>query len=231
MVMKSAVVLLSGGLDSATLLYHTLEKGLKAHCLTFAYGQRHVKEIQIARGLARQVQCPCHVVHLSLPWLSDQKAKEPSSLTNKKLALPQQRKIHAHAIPSTYVPGRNIVFLSLAVSFAETIGARDIFIGANAIDYSGYPDCRPNFFKAYQSAADKGSKAGVEGHRIKIHAPFVRMSKAQIIKLGFKLGVPYQKTWSCYKGSFKPCGVCDSCVLRQRGFEAIHRHDPLLEKR
>jgi 7-cyano-7-deazaguanine synthase len=229
--MKPAVVLLSGGLDSTTLLYYALKNGFQAHCLTFAYGQRHSKEIQIAQNIARRVKCPLHVVDLFLPWLLDKKAKQRSSLMDRRVSLPKRKNIKPNEIPSTYVPGRNIIFLSFAVSYAETIGARDIFIGANAIDYSGYPDCRPDFFKSYQSAVDKGSKAGVQGRGIKIHVPLVHMTKSQIIKLGYKLSVPYAQTWSCYQGSAKPCGVCDSCVLRRKGFEVIHRQDPLLEKK
>jgi len=221
--MKSAIVLLSGGLDSTTLLFFAKARGFKAHCLIFDYQQRHKKEIRRAVAIARQARCPFEVVKMALPWRG-------SALLDKKIPLPQGRslkKISARKIPTTYVPARNIIFLSFAVSYAEAIGSRTVFIGANAIDYSGYPDCRPEFYRAYREVLRKGLKSGVEGKAIKIATPLIHKTKAQIIQLGLSLKVPYHLTWSCYQGGRRPCGRCDSCLLRKRGFEAIGVKDPL----
>jgi len=209
--MKKAVILLSGGLDSATVLFYAKRKGFKPFALIFDYGQRHKKEIRQAVKIARHASCPYHLVKIALPW-------KGSSLLNKKMSLPRHKTIDPKKIPSTYVPARNIIFLSFAVSFAEAIGAGTVFIGANALDYSGYPDCRPRFFNAYRRAVSEGMKSGIEGKRIRIEAPLIRKTKAQIVKMGSGLGVPFPLTWSCYKGGARPCGVCDSCRLRQKGF-------------
>jgi len=219
--MKKAVLLLSGGLDSTTTLYWAQRRGYKVFCLIFDYGQRHHKEVLIAKKIARRAHCDCHIVRISLPW-------EGSSLLDKKIAIPQGRSIDVKKIPTTYVPARNIIFLSFAASFAETIGARVIFIGANAIDYSGYPDCRPAFFKAYQKALKKGLKVGTQGKEIKIITPLISKTKKEIVQLGLKLKVPYHLTWSCYQGGPRPCGVCDSCRLRHKGFESLQIIDPAL---
>ncbi len=218
---KKAIVLLSGGLDSATILYMAKDQGFKPYGLIFDYGQRHSREIDHARRIARAAKCEAKVVHFGMPWLG-------SSLLDKKQKIPTRKRIKPHEIPSTYVPARNIIFLSFAMSYAEAVKAEAVFIGANAIDYSGYPDCRPDFMKAYQTAARKGMKAGVEGHSIKIYAPLIKKTKAQIIQAGFKLGVPYEMTWSCYRGLKKPCGDCDSCLLRSKGFEDAGYEDPAL---
>src|SRR5262245_39455147 len=218
-MMKKAVVLLSGGLDSTTILYYAKAKGFEPYCLIFDYGQRHHKEIARAKAIARQAGCSFQEVKFALGW-------QGSSLLDKSMKLPSRKKIDAKGIPSTYVPARNIIFLSFAVSFAETIGAQHVFIGANAIDYSGYPDCRPKFFKAYEKVIQAGMKSGVEGRSIRIVAPLLHMTKAQIVRLGMRLKVPYNKTWSCYKGGAKPCGVCESCRLRQKGFEEAGFKDP-----
>lgn len=217
--MKKAIVLLSGGLDSATTLYYARKKGYKVYCLIFDYGQRHRKEIIQAKAIARKAGCEYRVVKIAFPWRG-------SSLLDKNLRLPKNRDLKAGEIPSTYVPARNIIFLSYAASFAETIGAEVIFIGANAVDYSGYPDCRPDFFSSFQKVLAKGIKTGVEGRVIKIDTPLVKKSKAEIIKLGLALKVPYHLTWSCYAGERTPCGACDSCVLRHRGFAALGEKDP-----
>ena len=210
--MSKAIVLFSGGLDSTTLLYYVQSQKYQPYCLIFDYGQRHRKEIEHAKRLARKLHCEFQVVKIALPW-------QGSSLLDKTMALPQREQINPKEIPSTYVPARNIIFLSFAVSWAEALGANAVFIGANAIDYSGYPDCRPEFFNAFQRTLKKGLKSGVEGNGIKIYAPFLRKTKAQIIRLGKKLNVPYALTWSCYSGGRRPCGKCDSCLLRRRGFE------------
>ena len=217
--MKIAIVLLSGGLDSATTLYYAKRKGYKTSCLIFDYGQRHRKEIRIARRIAQVSHSDYKIVKISLPW-------QGSALLDKKIPLPRNRHIIPKGIPVTYVPARNTIFLGFAASFAEAIGAKTIFIGANAIDYSGYPDCRPSFYRAYQETLRRGLKAGVEGKPIKILTPLIRKTKAQIIELGLRLKVPYGLTWSCYQGGKRPCGVCDSCLLRQKGFAALRIKDP-----
>ena len=211
---SKAVVLLSGGLDSATTLYAAHAQGYQTYCLIFDYGQRHAKEILCAKKLAQVTKSDFKIVKIGLPWGG-------SALTDKKIALPKNRKNIPNEIPVTYVPARNIIFLSFAASYAEAVGAGAIFIGANAIDYSGYPDCRPSFYEAFAKVMKRGLKTGVSGKMIKIYTPLIRKTKAQIIRMGHKLGVPYELTWSCYAGGKKPCGVCDSCVLRAKGFADV----------
>jgi len=214
-----AVVLLSGGLDSATTLYIAKSQGYDVHCLVFDYGQRHRREISSAKAIARKARCPYTMLKISLPW-------KGSSLLDKTLNVPEH--FSKKGVPSTYVPARNTIFLSFALSFAEAIDASVIFIGANAIDYSGYPDCRPNYFKAFQRMADLATKKATARRKITICTPLIHMTKAQIIKAGLNLGVPYGSTWSCYKGGIKPCGRCDSCRMRAKGFKETRALDPLL---
>ena len=216
--MRKAVVLLSGGLDSATCLYWCIQKGLKPLCLLFDYGQKHRKEIQSAVRLCKKTGSPCEIVKFSLPWGG-------SALVDKGASLPQGRNLRqiASGIPPTYVPARNTIFLSFALSYADTIGAGSIVIGANAVDFSGYPDCRPSYMEAMRKVAHLGTKSGAEGKKIKILSPLIKMSKAEIIRLGLKLKVPYELTWSCYRGGSKPCGRCDSCILREKGFRKAGR--------
>ncbi len=221
--MKKAIVLLSGGLDSATTLFYAKSKGYQVQALMFDYGQRHKKELRCARQLAKKVRCPFSVVKIVLPW-------KGSVLLDKKMSLPENRKLDNPEIPPTYVPGRNIIFLSYAASFAETVGAQAIFIGANAVDYSGYPDCRPEFYAAFQEVLKKGMKTGVEHKAIKVETPLIRKTKAQIIRLGLRLGVPYAMTWSCYAGLRWMCGACDSCRLRAKGFALTRIKDPALAR-
>ncbi len=221
--MKTAVVLLSGGLDSATTLYFARKMGFRCLCLIFNYGQRHKKEIISAQRIAQKAHSQFKVVKFSLPW-------KGSSLLDKKTSLPRDLLRRKKAIPSTYVPARNIIFLSFALSFAETVKADAIFIGANFIDYSGYPDCRPDFFAAFRHMALFGTKSGAEGKNIKILAPLLYKTKEEIIRLGLKLKVPYKLTWSCYKGEKFPCGKCDSCLLRQKGFRKLGIDDPINKK-
>lgn len=216
---KKAVVLFSGGLDSTTVLYDARAKGYDVHALIFDYGQRHCKEISLAKAIAKKAKVHLQMMKISMPW-------KGSSLLDKTVAIPQQG-VKKGKIPSTYVPGRNIIFLSFAASYAEAIGAKTIFIGVNAIDYSGYPDCRKGFLSAFTHMLKKGLKVGVEGEGLRIEAPLLYLNKAQIIRLGRTLKVPYEKTWSCYKGGKKPCGVCDSCVLRKKGFQEAGSKDPL----
>ena len=209
--MKKCIVLLSGGIDSTTTLYYAKSKGYKCRALIFDYGQRHDREIRSAIAVAKRAKVPYQIIKIKLPW-------KGSSLLDKKTKVPAHR-IIGRKIPSTYVPGRNTIFLSFAVSFAESIGADAIFIGANAVDFSGYPDCRPEYYKAFRKLIQKGTKA----KKIKIMTPLINMTKSQIIRLGLKLGAPLFLTWSCYEGGKKPCGVCDSCRLREKGFRELER--------
>ncbi len=206
--MKKAIVLLSGGMDSAVTLFIAKKIGYKTSCLTFDYGQRHKKEILFAKKLAKAAKSQCTVLKIRLPW-------KKSALLDKNIKVPENRKfLDKENIPLTYVPARNTIFLSFALSFAEAIGAKAVFIGANAIDFSGYPDCRPEYYKTFNELFKKATK--LKG--IKIVAPLLYKTKEDIVKLGRKLGVNFNLTWSCYKGGSKPCGVCDACRLRARGF-------------
>jgi 7-cyano-7-deazaguanine synthase len=214
--------LLSGGLDSATAAAIARDRGFDVYALTIAYGQRHAREIEAARAVARAVGALRHV-ELDV----DLAAFGGSALT-ARIPVPKDRPIEASQIPVTYVPARNTVFLSLALSWAEALGARDIVIGVNALDYSGYPDCRPEFIDAFERLASVGTKAGVEGRPFRVHAPLVRMTKAEIIRRGLELGVDYGLTHSCYDPSpaGRPCRRCDSCRLRARGFAEAGIADP-----
>jgi len=218
---KKAVVLLSGGLDSATTLYFARKSGFECTCLSFDYGQRHKRELSAAGKLAAVSNCEHHIVKIGLPW-------KGSSLLDSDIALPMAGNSSGKKIPNTYVPARNIIFLSFALSCAEAIGAEAIFIGANAVDYSGYPDCRPDFYRAFCKAIRTGTKSGVEGAQIRILTPLISKTKAQIVKLGAALGVPFGLTWSCYAGGVKPCGKCESCFYRSKGFRQARVIDPLV---
>lgn len=224
-MVKKAVVLLSGGLDSATTLYFAKSKGYRCFCLIFDYGQRHRRELEAAERIAKITHCTWQIVKFNLPW-------KGSALLDRNISIPHYSKIRSSRIPSTYVPARNLIFLSFALSFAETLKAQAIFIGANALDFSGYPDCRKEFYQALERVIRVGTKAGVESksknkQAIKIVTPLIDKSKAAIIKLGVKLGVPYQFTWSCYQGRRSPCNRCDSCLLREKGFREAGVVDPL----
>ncbi|MBI5399857.1 7-cyano-7-deazaguanine synthase QueC [Candidatus Saganbacteria bacterium] len=203
---KQAIVLLSGGLDSTTTLYYALNKGYQCQALIFDYGQRHRRELRSAVAVASGVKVPYQILKIKLPW-------QGSSLLNKKQKIPT--KGVGRGIPSTYVPARNTIFLSFALSFAEASGAEAIFIGANSIDYSGYPDCRPEFYRAFQKIIQTGTRA----KKIKIITPLIKMTKVEIIKLGRRLKAPLDLTWSCYQGGKVPCGVCDSCRIREQGMK------------
>ncbi len=211
-----AVVLLSGGLDSATCLALARRDGLDAHCLSIDYGQRHRGELARARRVARALGAADHrVVRVDLSAFGG------SALTDPSIAVPKGRGAarRARGIPITYVPARNTVLLAVALSYAETLGAEDVYVGVNAVDYSGYPDCRPGFLRAFERVAREGTRAGVSGKALRIRAPLVRLSKAEIIRLGRSLGVPYRMTQSCYdpvRG--RACGRCDACALRRKGF-------------
>ncbi|MBI2386950.1 MAG: 7-cyano-7-deazaguanine synthase QueC [Elusimicrobia bacterium] len=217
-----AVVLLSGGLDSTTSLYWAKSEYSSVVALSIRYGQRHVKELNAARAVARAAKVQLHEVVISLPWL------QGSSLTNSSLRIPDMplKKIGTGGIPSTYVPGRNTIFLSLAVSLADAVGAEAIVIGANALDYSGYPDCRPPFISAFGRVAVEGTKRGSEGKPLKILAPLLRLDKKGVVKLAARVGAPLRLTWSCYAGTRTQCGRCDSCKLRAKGFREAGIPDP-----
>jgi 7-cyano-7-deazaguanine synthase len=224
-----AVVLLSGGLDSSTLLAIAKESGFGVHAISFRYGQRHTFELQLATEQATIQGALSHViVDIDLAQFGG------SALTVPSIAVPKHDdadQIGSH-IPITYVPARNTVFLSLALAYAETILSRDIFIGVNALDYSGYPDCRPEFIDAFEVMANLATKAGVQGNRIQIHTPLISLSKAQIIARGIELGVDYSQTSSCYDPDPQtgyPCQHCDACLLRIRGFQQNGFSDPCLK--
>lgn len=223
--MRSAIVLLSGGLDSATVAATARRDGYEVHALSFRYGQRHAVELTAAARVALHVGAASHrIIDLDL------RAMGGSALTDD-IAVPKGRNQHemSNAIPITYVPARNTIFLSYALGFAEVSNARDIFLGVNALDYSGYPDCRPEFVSSFEQLANLATKAGVEGSRFTVHAPLISLSKADIIKLGISLGVDYGLTSSCYDPtpSGEACGQCDSCQLRLRGFEQNQVADPI----
>ncbi len=222
--MKSAVVLLSGGMDSATSLAIAKEQGYEIVALTFAYGQKHRKELECAQNIAR---CFGVKEHLVITLMLGEHLK--SSLTRSSMEVPEgrSREEMAGAIPNTYVPSRNIIFLSIAASIAESRGADAVFIAANSVDYSGYPDCTPEFMSSFQKVLDVGTKAGKEGRGIRVEAPLLTKSKADIVREAVRLKVPLELTWSCYKGGSKPCGRCDSCLLRLEGFAKAGVKDPL----
>lgn len=223
---KPAVVLLSGGLDSATVATIAQSQGFRVYALSFAYGQRHSFELEAARRVAESLGVAQHRVATI-----DLRVFGGSALTDD-IDVPKGRNSAEmeHGIPVTYVPARNTIFLSFALAWAEVLGASDVFIGVNALDYSGYPDCRPEFIHAFESMANLATKAGVEGRqKLEIHAPLMQMTKAQIIKRGLELGVDYSLTSSCYDPAAdgKPCGQCDSCFLRRKGFSENGIDDPL----
>jgi 7-cyano-7-deazaguanine synthase len=223
---KRAVVLLSGGLDSATVLAIARSQGYELYALSFSYGQRHVWELEAAKHVAASIGVAQHRVAAI-----DLRVFGGSALTDD-IAVPKGRATEEMSgrIPVTYVPARNTIFLSFALAWAEVLGSSDIFVGVNALDYSGYPDCRPEFISAFEKMANVATKAGVEGRQsLKIHAPLIALSKAQIIARGIELGVDYSMTSSCYDPSSagQPCGQCDSCLLRQKGFRENGIEDPL----
>jgi 7-cyano-7-deazaguanine synthase len=223
--MKRAVVLLSGGLDSTTTLATTITEGYETYALSFEYGQRHKIELDAARRIARALDAKEHRVAKI-----DMRIFGGSALTDD-VDVPKKRSATeiGHGIPVTYVPARNTIFLSYALALAETVGARDIFIGANAIDYSGYPDCRPEFIAAFETLANLATKASVEGARFRIHAPLIKSSKAEIIRKALELGVDLALTHSCYDPSPEgvACGECDSCLMRLKGFREAGLEDPI----
>jgi len=224
LVKKKAVVLLSGGLDSAVTLFMAVKRGYVCTCLVFDYGQRQLKELRSAAIIAGMAGADIKIERIDLSW-------KGSSLLDKDIEIPTGRsaaEIGRGGIPSTYVPARNTIFLSVASSLAEAIGAQRIFIGAHSEDSSGYPDCRMVYLAAFDKVIRLGTKCGLEG-KLRLEYPLIDKTKAGIIKLGFSLGVPLGVTWSCYNGAKKPCLICDSCVLRAKGFREAGMADPALE--
>lgn len=221
--MKKAIVLLSGGLDSTTALYLAKSEGFdELYALTFLYGQKHDKELQSARMIAKKAKVKEHkIVSLLLnQW-------NGCALTDPDMEV-EDGDLHRQDIPATYVPARNMVFLSVAASWADALNITDIFIGVSEVDYSGYVDCREEFVRSMEATINLGTVLGAEKkQRIRIHAPFMHMTKAEEIKLGQKLGVDYSLTWTCYRGDEKPCGRCDSCLLREKAFAEAGIKDPL----
>lgn len=220
--MKRAVVLLSGGLDSTTALFWAKARGYAPACLCVDYGQRHRRELAAARAVAGRAGADFHVVSLKLAWL------KKSSLMDARRPLPDVAlaRIGRGGIPSTYVPGRNLIFLSLAASLADAEEADAVVLGSNVQDYSGYPDCRPEFTRAFGRAAALGTRRAVQGRSLKILTPLVRLDKKGIVLLARQVGAPLELTWSCYAGGARPCGRCDSCKLRAKGFALAGWADP-----
>lgn len=218
--MKPAIILLSGGLDSATTMAIAKREGFDCYALSFSYGQRHLVELEAARRVAASLGVVEHrVMGIDLSGIGG------SALTDPDIAVPQSP---SEGIPVTYVPARNTIFLAMALGWAEVLGASDLFIGVNAVDYSGYPDCRPAFIQAFEDLANVATKAGVEGGRFHIHTPLIDLSKAQIIQAGMRAGVDFGQTVSCYQpdATGRACRTCDSCRLRRAGFEAAGVDDP-----
>lgn len=223
---KKAIVLLSGGLDSATCLAIARDRGYACYALSFAYGQRHEAELHAAKAIGAQLGVIEHrIVTLDIGQFG------ASALTDLSIKVPEHHM--QKGIPNTYVPARNTIFLSIALGFAEAIGAHDIFIGANAVDYSGYPDCRPEFIETFQKLANLATKDGIEGKLFTIHAPLMQMTKAGIIQTGIQLGIDYAQTVSCYQltSNGEACGKCDSCMLRHQGFKQANLDDPTRYKK
>lgn len=221
--MRRAVVLLSGGLDSATTLAIARSEGFDCYAISFAYGQRHAAELQAAERVAKSLAVPEHrVIHIDLRPFG------ASALTGN-IDVPKNRPAIGHGIPITYVPARNTIFLSYALAWAEVLGARDVFIGVNALDYSGYPDCRPEFIRAFESLANLGTRAGVSGATFRIRTPLIAMTKPEIIRRGAQLGLDFSLTHSCYDPAADgaACGECDSCQLRLKGFAEAGVRDPI----
>jgi len=223
---RLAVVLLSGGLDSTTTLAYAINEGFYCYAITFVYGQRHSLEIEHSKKVAKFY----HLTRRHKIIRLDRRLFLGSALTNKK-NIPENRNFSeiSKDIPPTYVPARNTVFLSMALAYAEQIGAHDIFIGANAVDFSGYPDCRPEYIQAFEKLANIGTKFGAEGGKIRIHSPLIDLSKPEIIRLGEELSVDYSLTWSCYnpQPGALACGKCDSCIIRRNAFKQVGLEDPI----
>lgn len=217
--MKKAVCLVSGGMDSFVAAALARSQGYRIFCLSFDYGQKNRKELLAAKKVAVFLKAEKHfILPVDLSWAK-------SALTDKKIGIPGRVKA---GIPATYVPARNTIFISLALAFAENIKAEAIFIGVNSIDYSGYPDCRPEYIRRFQKLIDVATRSTAEGRRLLLKTPLLFLSKAEIVRKGISLGLDFSLTWSCYRGKKKPCGKCPSCILRKRGFRKAGVPDPLI---
>ena len=223
-MVQSAVCLVSGGIDSCVTAFIAKNEGYNTYALSFNYGQRHKKEVECAKDVSSAIKAKDHII-----FDLDLHRFGKSSLVDVSSDMPESYSLEniGKTIPSTYVPARNTVFLSIALAYAEAIDADAIFIGATSQDYSGYPDCRPEYITAYQKMADLATKRGVEGKPIRMEAPLLYLTKAKIIKRGLELYAPLEKTWSCYQGGRKACGKCDSCLLRLKGFKEAESRDPI----
>ncbi|MCG2725803.1 MAG: 7-cyano-7-deazaguanine synthase QueC [Elusimicrobia bacterium] len=221
---KKAVIMFSGGLDSTAALCWALNEGYECRAITVSYGQKHIREKKSAHKIAKLLGVKLFDLAIDLPWLKS------SSLIDKNKKIPNFKvsKINGKTIPSTYVPGRNLIFTAIGVSLADSIGANTVVLGPNIVDYSGYPDCRPAFYNALEKAVNYGTEIGSSGGKIKLLTPLIRMSKADIVRLAIKLKAPLKYTWSCYSGLKRPCGKCDSCKLRAKGFALAGIKDPSL---
>ncbi|MFH1846380.1 MAG: 7-cyano-7-deazaguanine synthase QueC [Candidatus Omnitrophota bacterium] len=220
---KKAIVLLSGGMDSAVTLYMAKQE-CECKALIFNYGQKAFKEIEFAKKLSDKAKVPFYVLDISLPW-------KGSSLLDETKHIPDTVSAMDGEIPSTYVPARNIIFLSFGISFAEADGADAVFIGAHQHDFSNYPDCRDSFFESFRETVRQGTKQGTTGNPVKIKTPIISKTKNEIVRTGLKLGVPFEYTWSCYSGEEVPCGVCESCRFRIKAFESAGIRDPFWERK
>jgi len=223
-MIKKAVCLVSGGIDSSVTAFIAKSKGYDIYALSFNYGQKHRRELDSAKKIISSIDAKKHVIFdIDLGLFGG------SSIVDNSLALEKNHNLEeiGKTIPSTYVPARNTVFLSIALAYAEVVNADAIFIGVTATDYSGYPDCRPEYIEAFRKMANLSTKKGVEGNPVEIHVPLISMSKAEIIKKGLELDVPFANTWSCYRGGDKACGTCDSCLLRLKGFKESGSKDPI----
>ena len=221
--MKKAVVLLSGGMDSAVTLY-SAKQDYECHALIFYYGQKADKELTFAQKLAEDAGCEYIMMNISFPW-------QGSALLDEEVSIPRASEASStDGIPSTYVPARNIIFLSYGASYAEAIGAEAVFIGAHQLDFSNYPDCRRSFIDKFRQTIKEGTRRGHEGNEVKIITPIIDKTKKEIVELGMSLGVPFENTWSCYKNGKAPCGECESCYFRIRAFQEAGMKDPLMNQ-
>ena len=220
---KRTVCLISGGLDSCVTAYIAKQLDYDIYSLTFSYGQQHNKEIQCAKKISSEVNSKKHIIFKLDLNIFGGSSLFTGKFKNEKKNISEIGKV----IPSTYVPARNTIFLSIALAYSEVINAKSIYIGVNSTDYSGYPDCRPEYIKAFQNLTNIATKKTIEGNNIVIKSPLINLSKAQIIKKGYNLNVPFKETWSCYRGSDKACGKCDSCLLRLKGFKESNIKDPI----